>query len=68
MFYGWWLVLVGVITQGLGTGGVVYAYSVLVLPLEREFQATRMAMMLGSAFSGDGIANGPRIWQGTTHA
>jgi len=47
MFYGWWLVLVGLITQGLGAGGVVYAYSVLVLPLEREFQTTRMAMMWG---------------------
>jgi MFS family permease len=47
MFYGWWLVLVGLITQGVGAGSIVYAYSVLVLPLEREFQATRMAMMWG---------------------
>jgi len=47
MFYGWWLVLVGLITQGLGAGGVLYAYSVLVLPLEYEFQGTRMAMMWG---------------------
>ncbi|MFN8626771.1 MAG: MFS transporter [Candidatus Binatia bacterium] len=47
MFYGWWLVLVGLITQGLGAGGVIYAYSVLVLPLEHEFQTTRMAMMWG---------------------
>jgi MFS family permease len=47
MFYGWWLVLVGLITQGVVAGTVNYAYSVVVLPLGQEFRATRMAMMWG---------------------
>jgi MFS family permease len=47
MFYGWWLVVVGVIAQAVSAGGVSYAYSVLVTPLEHEFNATRLAMMWG---------------------
>jgi MFS family permease len=45
MFYGWWLVLVGLITQGVVNGTVNYAYSVIVLPVGQEFHASRMAMM-----------------------
>lgn len=51
MFYGWWLVAVGMLTLGVSTGTVMYAYSVLVLPLEREFHASRMAMMWGVTLS-----------------
>ena len=45
MFYGWWLVLVGLVVQAVGGGLVVFAYGVIVLPIEREFGATRLAMM-----------------------
>lgn len=51
VFYGWWLVGVGLVTLGVSTGTVMFAYSVLVIPLEREFQATRMAMMWGVSLS-----------------
>jgi len=51
MFYGWWLVAVGMVALGVSSGTVMYAYSVLVIPLEREFHATRMAMMWGVTLS-----------------
>jgi len=51
MFYGWWLVAVGMVALGVSSGTVMYAYSVLVIPLEREFHATRMAMMWGITLS-----------------
>lgn len=47
VFYGWWLVGVAFIAQMVGAGAIMYSYSVIVLPFESEFQASRMAMMLG---------------------
>jgi len=50
MFFGWWQVVAGVITQSVGSGTVVFAYSLIVLALEGEFGASRMAMMWGFTF------------------
>lgn len=47
MFYGWWIVLVGLIVQAVGAGTVSYSYSVVAHYLGQEFQAGRMAMMAG---------------------
>lgn len=46
LFYGWWLVVVTLITQGVGAGIINFSYSVMVVPLEQEFHATRFEMML----------------------
>jgi MFS family permease len=46
IFYGWWLVGVTLITQGVGAGIIDFAYSGIVVPLEREFHSTRLQMML----------------------
>jgi MFS family permease len=47
VFYGWWIVLVGLIAQAVGAGTVSYSYSVVAHHLGQEFQAGRMMMMAG---------------------
>lgn len=47
-FYGWVLVGVGLLLQMVGTGSIVYAYSVIALPFQAEFGASRTMMMLGA--------------------
>lgn len=47
IFYGWWLVGIAFLAQMVGAGAILYSYSVVVLPFDSEFNASRMAMMLG---------------------
>jgi MFS family permease len=47
MFYGWWLVGIAFLVQMVGTGTVLYSYSVVAVALGKAFGASRMTMMLG---------------------
>ncbi len=47
LFFGWWQVVVTLLVQAVATGTLVYAYSVMVVPLATEFQSSRMLLMLG---------------------
>ncbi len=47
IFYGWWLVGVGFLLQGVVTGIVSYSYGILLTPIAGEFSASRFEMMLG---------------------
>jgi MFS family permease len=47
VFYGWWMLAIAFFVQMLGSGTIVYSYSVIAVPLGDEFQASRTAMMLG---------------------
>lgn len=47
LFYGWVLVGVLLVLQMVGIGTINYSYSLIVLPFQTEFNASRMAMMLG---------------------
>lgn len=52
MFYGWWVVLGVFLSQMMVTGFYTYAFSLLVLPLEAEFEASRSDIMAGPASAG----------------
>lgn len=47
IFYGWYLVAAVFLVQMIGTGAVMYAYSVVAVPLGVAFEASRLTMMLG---------------------
>lgn len=47
IFYGWWLVGLGFLLQGIVTAAVSYSYGVVLAPLVAEFSASRLDMMLG---------------------
>ena len=47
VFFGWWMLGIAFFVQMLGSGTIVYSYSVIAIPLGAEFQASRTAMMLG---------------------
>lgn len=47
VFYGWYLVGAAFLLQMVGTGAVIYTYSVVAVPLGETFEASRMTMMLG---------------------
>lgn len=47
LFYGWVLVGALLILQMVGIGTINYSYSLIVLPFQTEFGATRVMMMLG---------------------
>lgn len=47
VFYGWWMLGVAFFIQMLGSGTIVYSYSVVAVPLGAEFEASRTAMMFG---------------------
>lgn len=47
VFYGWWILGIAFFVQMLGSGTIVYSYSVVAIPLGAEFEASRMAMMFG---------------------
>ena len=47
MFYGWLIVLVAALTQGILIGTVNYSYSIIIVPLGEEFEASRLSLMMG---------------------
>lgn len=47
VFYGWWLVLVCLVIQGLTTSVTIYSYSLYAGEVERTFSANRALVMLG---------------------
>lgn len=47
LFFGWWQVVVALLAQAVATGTIAYSYSVIVVPLSAEFEASRMTLMLG---------------------
>ena len=47
MFYGWLIVLVVALTQGILIGMVNYSYGILIVPLEEEFDSSRLSLMMG---------------------
>ncbi len=47
IFYGWWLVLVCVLIQGVGYGTSLYLYSVLIGAIGEEFKSGRFLLMVG---------------------
>ncbi len=47
VFYGWWLVLVCLLMQGIAAGVTIYLYSIIAGEVEREFSAGRAVVMLG---------------------
>jgi len=47
MFYGWLIVLVAALTQGILIGTVNYSYSIIIVPLAEEFEASRLSLMMG---------------------
>lgn len=56
IFYGWWLVLVCLLIQGITAGVTIYLYSIVAGEVEREFSASRAVVMMG--LTGHGIAVG----------
>src|SRR5690625_7490385 len=49
VFYGWYLVGAAFLLQMVGSGAVMYSYSVVVVPWGEAFEASRMVMMLAMA-------------------
>lgn len=47
MYYGWKIVAVAMLAQGLSIGVTTYSYGLLVMPMSLEFGASRMEMMWG---------------------
>lgn len=47
MYYGWKIVVVAMLAQGVSMGVASYSYGVLVMPMSVEFGASRMEMMWG---------------------
>ncbi|MCB1677214.1 MAG: MFS transporter [Halioglobus sp.] len=46
-FPGWWMLGIAFFVQMIGSGTIMYSYSVVAVPLGTEFQASRMVMMFG---------------------
>lgn len=46
IFPGWWQVVVAMINQATGSGAIVMCYSVIVVPLMKEFSPSRQTLML----------------------
>ena len=47
MFYGWRIVAVSALAQGISVGTTFYAYGAFMKPLAAEFGASRLAVTLG---------------------
>jgi len=47
IYYGWWLVLVCLLIQGIATGVSIYSYSIFAGEIESAFSASRALVMLG---------------------
>lgn len=47
VFHGWWLVFVAALAQMVGTGVVIYVYSIIADAFSQEFGANRLMMSLG---------------------
>lgn len=56
IFYGWWLVLVCLLIQGIAVGVTIYTYSIIAGEAERAFSASRAVVMLG--MTGQSIMTG----------
>jgi MFS family permease len=46
IFPGWWQVVVAMLNQATGSGAIIMCYSVIVVPLEKEFAPSRQMLML----------------------
>jgi MFS family permease len=46
IFFGWWVVSMGALLNGLGTGILYYAFTVFFLPLKHEFRVSSAAISL----------------------
>jgi MFS transporter, OFA family, oxalate/formate antiporter len=46
VFYGWWIVALGAVINGVGTGILYHAFSVFFLPLKHEFRVGSAAVAL----------------------
>jgi MFS family permease len=49
VFYGWWIVGLALLAQGLSVGATAYVVGQYIKPLAEEFGATRTQVMLGFA-------------------
>lgn len=47
IYYGWWLMLVCVLIQGVGYGTSLYLYSVMIGGIGEEFKSGRFLLMVG---------------------
>ncbi len=66
LFYGWIMVVVAFVTLGAGAGGLAYSYSVVIVTINQDFEASRLQqmlpmtlMMLGGAIAAPYL--GPKI-------
>ena len=48
IFYGWWMVVVCLIVQGIVTGVSLYSYSIFAGEVETDFSISRAMVMLAS--------------------
>lgn len=46
IFVGWWQVAVCLFNQAMGPGSIIVCFSVLAVPLQRDFAPSRMVLML----------------------
>lgn len=46
LFYGWIMVAVAFVAQGVSAGGLTYSYSVITVTLNDEFEVSRLQLML----------------------
>ncbi len=46
VFYGWWIVALGSVTNAVGTGILYYAFTVFFLPLKNDFRVSSAAISL----------------------
>lgn len=46
LFYGWWMVLLAFLLQGVSFGSLVYSYSVISVVLNEDFNVSRFQLML----------------------
>lgn len=47
LFFGWWQVVVALLVQCVAIGSIGYCYSIVVVPLAVDFEASRLTLMLG---------------------
>lgn len=48
IFYGWWLVIIGLLVQSVGVGASLYLYSVVAGALEEAYPSGRFLIMMGA--------------------
>jgi MFS family permease len=46
IFAGWWQVAISMLNQAVGSGTIIVCFSVIAVPLQREYGASRAVLML----------------------